>query len=150
MTGWPEGGHTGHRKQHNLITGRLTPRRIESASHLSFSKQFREPMTRLHTTTTFSIFPHVNKQIVRLVAGSDQFSGVGPAILPQWIFAPAHLQGLPTPGPTNGVGHRCFWKHPNGASGRTARSTTRACRDSASHHAPVEGTSTNANTSVVP
>jgi len=41
--------------------GRLTPRRIESASNLSFSKQFREPMTRLHTTTNFSIFPHVKQ-----------------------------------------------------------------------------------------
>jgi len=90
-----------------------------------------------------------SKQIVRLDAGSDQFFGVRPATLPQWIFAPARLEGLPTLGPTNGVGHRCLWKHPKSASGRTARSTTRACRDSASQLAPVEGTSTNTRTSVV-
>jgi len=36
-TGWAGEGHTGHKKQHNLITGPPTPHRIDSTSHLSFS-----------------------------------------------------------------------------------------------------------------
>jgi len=97
----------------------------------------------------FQYFPMLSKQIVRLVAGSDQFSGVGPATLLQRSFASAHLQGLPTHFPTHGVGHSCFWKPPKGGSERTARSLTRACRDSALHDAPVQETSTDTSASVV-
>jgi len=96
MTGWAEGGHTGDRKKHNLITGRLTPRRIESASHLSFSKQFREPMTRLHTTTTFSVFPHV-KQTNR-----ETGCGIGPVFWRRTSdTAPMDFCTSPPPGTAN-------------------------------------------------
>jgi len=96
MTGWAGGGQTGHRKQHNLITGRLTPRRIESASHLSFSKQFREPMTRIHTTTNFSIFSHVKQ------TNGETGCGIGPVFWRRTSdTAPIDFCTSPPPGTAN-------------------------------------------------
>ena len=90
-----------------------------------------------------------SKQIVRLVAGPRNVSCAGPPKLAQWIFAPAGLQGLPTPGALEGVGHRFLWWQLESGYRRTARSATRAFRDSAWYHEHSEWTSTDASTSVV-